>query len=187
VLELILDPGEAVVSTHGDLAWMTTNIQLSQTTNTGGAVGSWPVSNESPVEREFFSPATRPPVPRECWCSRQSSPAGSSLLRSPQALSTSSIATDGSAVRLESHQLSRCSRPLDGAIFGGEGFILQRLRAKNRLDRAIRGDLDLRTSCRQSLCVHPGHVGAFHGHGQLPDNAFARYAPTTCFGEDDIK
>src|SRR5208282_5941069 len=39
VLEMILEPGEAVVSTHGDLAWMTANMQLSQTTSGGGGGG----------------------------------------------------------------------------------------------------------------------------------------------------
>ena len=43
VLEMILDPGEAVVSTHGDLAWMTANMQLSQNRRTpAAAAASWP-------------------------------------------------------------------------------------------------------------------------------------------------
>ena len=42
VLEMLLDPGEALISTHGDLSWMTANMQLSQTVNTGGGGGSWP-------------------------------------------------------------------------------------------------------------------------------------------------
>ena len=39
VLEMVLEPGEAIISTHGDLSWMTANMQLSQTTNTGGGGG----------------------------------------------------------------------------------------------------------------------------------------------------
>src|SRR5579872_3703109 len=31
-LEMILDQGEYVISTHGELSWMTPNIMLSQTT-----------------------------------------------------------------------------------------------------------------------------------------------------------
>jgi len=42
VLEMMLDPGEAIISTHGDLSWMSANMQLSQTANTGGSGGSWP-------------------------------------------------------------------------------------------------------------------------------------------------
>jgi len=39
VLEMLLDPGEALVSTHGDLSWMTANMQMSQKVNTGGGGG----------------------------------------------------------------------------------------------------------------------------------------------------
>ncbi len=39
VLEMVLEPGEAIISTHGDLSWMSANMQLSQTTNTGGGGG----------------------------------------------------------------------------------------------------------------------------------------------------
>src|ERR1700730_7906993 len=35
VLEVTLEPGEQVISTHGELSWMTPNIQLSQ--HIGGA------------------------------------------------------------------------------------------------------------------------------------------------------
>jgi uncharacterized protein (AIM24 family) len=39
ILEVTLDQGERVVSTHGELSWMTPNIQLSQHTGTGGPGG----------------------------------------------------------------------------------------------------------------------------------------------------
>ena len=39
VLEATLQEGEVVVSTHGDLGWMTPNVQLSQTTAMGKSGG----------------------------------------------------------------------------------------------------------------------------------------------------
>ena len=36
VLEMILDPGEVLITDHGELSWMTANIQLTQTTQMGG-------------------------------------------------------------------------------------------------------------------------------------------------------
>ncbi|MGH9029624.1 MAG: AIM24 family protein, partial [Acidimicrobiales bacterium] len=39
VLEMVLEPGEALVSTHGDLSWMSPNMQMSQSTSTGGGGG----------------------------------------------------------------------------------------------------------------------------------------------------
>ena len=39
ILEVALAQGEYVVTPHGELAWMTTSIQMSQTTSTGGPGG----------------------------------------------------------------------------------------------------------------------------------------------------
>jgi uncharacterized protein (AIM24 family) len=39
LLEMILDPGESVISSHGELSWMSVNMQLSQTTSVGGQKG----------------------------------------------------------------------------------------------------------------------------------------------------
>lgn len=39
VLEMVLDGGESVVSAHGELSWMSANVQLTQTTGTGGQKG----------------------------------------------------------------------------------------------------------------------------------------------------
>src|ERR1700735_5822099 len=41
ILQVTLDQGEEVVSTHGELAWMTAGIMMSQTTNTGGGGGGF--------------------------------------------------------------------------------------------------------------------------------------------------
>src|SRR5580704_7832735 len=39
VLEMTLDPGDEVISTHGGLSWMTPTVEMSQTANTGGTKG----------------------------------------------------------------------------------------------------------------------------------------------------
>src|SRR5262249_61284493 len=39
ILAVTLGRGEAVVSSHGELAWMTQSIQMSQTMNAGGGGG----------------------------------------------------------------------------------------------------------------------------------------------------
>src|SRR3984893_18216887 len=36
LLEMILESGESIISSHGELSWMSPNVQLSQTTATGG-------------------------------------------------------------------------------------------------------------------------------------------------------
>ena len=40
VLEVTLQQGEQVVSTHGELSWMTPNIQMSQHMGTGGGLAA---------------------------------------------------------------------------------------------------------------------------------------------------
>jgi uncharacterized protein (AIM24 family) len=39
VLEMMLQPGESIVSTHGELSWMSPNVRMSQTTSAGGKGG----------------------------------------------------------------------------------------------------------------------------------------------------
>ena len=39
VLEVSLDPGEEVISTHGSLSWISPNLQMVQTMSTGGGKG----------------------------------------------------------------------------------------------------------------------------------------------------
>ena len=41
ILEVSLGQGEELVSTHGELAWMTPSIQMSQTMSTGGGGGGF--------------------------------------------------------------------------------------------------------------------------------------------------
>src|SRR5580692_4669875 len=39
LLEMILESGESIISSHGELSWMSANVQLTQTTSTGGQKG----------------------------------------------------------------------------------------------------------------------------------------------------
>ena len=39
VLEVTVQPGEQLISTHGELSWMTANMQMSQTAGGGGFLG----------------------------------------------------------------------------------------------------------------------------------------------------
>lgn len=55
VLEMVLDPAEAAVSDHGEQSWMTANMQMSQTTSTGGlaATARWWVGSNRCRGRRF--------------------------------------------------------------------------------------------------------------------------------------
>jgi uncharacterized protein (AIM24 family) len=163
VLELILEPGEAVVSTHGDLAWMTPNIQLSQTTNTGGAGG-------------FMAGLKRVAGGAGIFLTRYEASGAAGMLvlaaKLPGRIFPVEIAA-GSEYIVHRHGWL-CGTPgisptvamqqtFGGAIFGGEGFILQRLEGEGTAWIELSGEVSTyELAAGQSLCVHPGHVGAFH-------------------------
>ena len=162
VLELILEPGEAVVSTHGDLAWMSANMQLSQTTNTGGGGG-------------LMAGLKRVASGTGIFLTRYEPTGGPGMLvlaaKLPGRIFSVEIAP-GSEHIVHRHGWL-CGTPgvqptvalqqtFGGAIFGGEGFILQRLEGQGTAWLELSGEIstyDL--AAGQSLCVHPGHVGAF--------------------------
>ncbi len=84
VLEMLLDPGDVIVTVHGDLSWMTPNVQMSQTTQTGGQVaagGLWVRSSGWPAAGACSSPATSRQVARGWSPSRASFPDASSPSR----------------------------------------------------------------------------------------------------------
>jgi len=165
VLELVLDPGEAVISDHGELSWMTPNMQMTQTTQTGGGGGGGGLLGglkrmvgggslfltryEAGTGAAMVAFAAKMPghiIPLEVG-----SPGGYYVHRHGWVCGTTGI------VPTMGFQQS-----LGGMIFGGEGFILQKLEGQGTAWVELSGELttyDLADG--QTLLVHPGHVGVF--------------------------
>jgi uncharacterized protein (TIGR00266 family) len=168
VLELLLDPGESVISTHGELSWMSPSVQLTQTTSTGGqkgimsglkrAVGGGGlfltkyeaqggqglVAFSAKLPGQIFEIAIGPGqgylVHRHGWV----------------------CGTDGVVPTIGMQQSFR------GGLYGGDGFILQRLEGQGRAWVELSGEIttyDLAEG--QSMLVHPGHVGLFEDRVQF--------------------
>ena len=163
VLEMILDPGEVIVSTHGDLAWMSTNMQMSQTTNTGGGGG-------------FMAGLKRVAGGGGIFLTRFEPQGGPGMLvlaaKLPGRIFSVEIAP-GSEYIVHRHgwlcgtegitPTVALQQTFGGAVFGGEGFILQRLEGQGTAWIELSGEVSTyELAAGQSLCVHPGHVGAFH-------------------------
>ena len=162
VLEMILDPGEAVVSTHGDLAWMSANMQLSQTANTASGGG-------------LMAGLKRVAGGGGIFLTRYEPSGGQGMLvlaaKLPGRIFEVGVAP-GAAYVVHRHGWL-CGTPgiqptvalqqsLGGAVFGGEGFILQRLEGEGRAWIELSGEISTyELAAGQSLVVHPGHVGAF--------------------------
>src|ERR1700735_1742751 len=162
VLEFALGPNDAVISEAGELSWMTASIQMTTHTQHAGGGGFFGAIKRvagggslfmteyravgAPGEVAF---ATRVPghiVPL---------PVGNGyeyLIHRHGFL----CATDGVNISVGFQQ------SLGAGIFGGDGFLLQKISGQGTAWLELSGEVITRDLQQgESLLVHPGHVGAF--------------------------
>ncbi|MDA8398115.1 MAG: AIM24 family protein [Actinomycetota bacterium] len=162
VLEVQLDPGDEVVSTHGQLSWMSPNLQMSQTTNTGGKSG-------------LMAGLKRVAGGGGLFLTRYSASAGQAMVafaaKLPGRIFPVEIAP-GAGFLVHRHGWLCATREVvptvglqqsfRGGLWGGDGFVLERLEGSGTAWVELAGEItsyDL--AAGQSLLVHPGHVGLF--------------------------
>lgn len=167
VLELVLDPGEAVVSDHGELSWMTANMQMTQTTSAGDPSGHRGGGLMAGLKRVVGGGSV--------FLTRYEAAGGPGMVAFAAKLPGHIVALDvvpGQGYLVHRHGWV-CGTPgivptmgfqqsLGGMLFGGEGFVLQRLEGQGTAWVALSGEVttyDL--AAGQSLLVHPGHIGVF--------------------------
>ncbi len=166
VLEMVLDPGESVISDHGELSWMTTNMQMTQTTSAGGAgghggglmAGLKRVVGGGSLFLTHYEPTGGPGMV-------------AFAAKLPGHIVPLEVA-DGRGYLVHRHGWL-CGTPgivpsmgfqqsLKGMLFGGEGFVLQRLEGQGTAWVELSGELTTyELGAGQGLVVHPGHIGAF--------------------------
>ena len=162
VLEVLLQPGEAVISEAGELSWMTSAIQMTTHTQMAGGGG-------------FFGAIKRV--------------AGGGTLFMTEYRAAGMAGEIAFATKVPGHILPVELKPgqeyfvhrhgylcstegvglgvgfqqsLGAGIFGGDGFLLQKLNGVGTAWLELSGEVitkDLRAG--ETLRVHPGHVGAF--------------------------
>jgi uncharacterized protein (TIGR00266 family) len=162
VLEVQLDPNESVFSESGELSWMTASIQMMTHTQAGGGGGLFGVLKRVAGGGSIFMTeyrayqypgivafATKVPghiVPVE-------------LGQGPEYL----VHRHGFLCATPQVTLSvGFQQSLGAGIFGGDGFLLQRVGGYGTAWLELSGELirqDLAPG--EVLRVHPGHVGAF--------------------------
>jgi uncharacterized protein (TIGR00266 family) len=165
VLEAVLQPGETVVSTHGDLGWMTPTVTLSQTTQMGSGGG-----------RGFLKAAKRVVGGAGLFLTRYSAATEPGTVVFASKLPGNIINVEVTPERsyyvhrtgflcgtegIEA-SVSMQQKKLTGGFFGGMGFFLQHLTGEGVAWLELSGEMftyDLPPG--QTLRVHPGHVGAF--------------------------
>ena len=153
VLEMVLEAGESVISTHGELSWMSTNVQMSQTTSTGGRKGIMSGLKRAVAAAGSSSPSTRRRAARG-WSAFAAKLPGRIF---PVTVAQGQgylvhrhgwvCGTDGIVPTVGLQQTFR------GGMWGGDGFVLQRLEGRGPgLDRALRRDHHLRARRRARRC-----------------------------------
>jgi uncharacterized protein (AIM24 family) len=168
ILEMILEANEYVIATHGELSWMTPNIQLSQTTSAGGQQGGGGGGGLMGALKRAVG-------------------GGGLFLTQYQALNGQGMIVFAAKVpgRIFPVEIGPqggycvhrhgwvCGTPgivptmafqqsLRGGLFGGDGFLLQKLEGQGTAYIELSGEIttyDLAPG--QTLLVHPGHVGMF--------------------------
>ncbi len=162
VLEVELDPNESVFSESGELSWMTSSIQLMTHTQMGGGGGLIGVLKRVAGGGSIFM----------------------TEYRAMQAPGQVAFATKlpGHIVPVELGQGQEymvhrhgflCATPqvtigvgfqqsLGAGVFGGDGFLLQRVSGQGTAWLELSGELIVKDLAPgETLRVHPGHVGAF--------------------------
>ncbi len=176
VLDVQLDPNESVFSESGELSWMTASIQMTTHTQMGGGGGLF----GSPQARGRRRKHLHDRVPRLSVSGRSfvcdqgagahCAGAGGAGAGVPGA-SARIFVRDGPQVTIG----VGFQQSLGAGIFGGDGFLLQKLSGVGMAWLELSGELIVKNLAPgEMLRVHPGHVGAFQAFGVVPDHDGAR-------------
>jgi uncharacterized protein (TIGR00266 family) len=162
VLEFILDPNESIISEAGELSWMSASMQMTTHTQFAGAGGIFGVLKRVAGGGSLFMTeyravgaagelafATKLPghiVPV------QVDPGHEYMIHRHGFL----CATNQIQIGVGFQQ------SLGAGIFGGDGFLLQKVTGQGTAWIELSGELVVRDlQPGETLRVHPGHVGAF--------------------------
>ncbi len=162
VLDVQLDPNESVFSESGELSWMTSSIQMTTHTQMGGGGGIFGALKRVAAGGSLFMTEYR---------AVQSAGEVSFATKVPGHIVPVEL-SPGAEYMVHRHGFL-CGTPqvtitmgfqksLGAGIFGGDGFILQKLGGQGTAWLELSGELIMKTLAPgETLRVHPGHVGAF--------------------------
>jgi uncharacterized protein (TIGR00266 family) len=186
VLQIGLEPGETIIAGPGEFAWMSDNIQLHTTTQTAGARGLFgaigrALSGGGLFMTEYTAQgapgliAFAAKVPGSIH--QLDVPAGHSYM----------IHKHGFLCATPGVQLAvGFQRQLGAGLFGGNGFVMQRLSGPCTAFVELGGEsvvYDLRPG--EAIQVHPGHVGMFQESVNF-DIVLMRGIRNAMFGGDGL-
>jgi uncharacterized protein (TIGR00266 family) len=186
VLEIGLEPGDKIVAEPGEFSWMTDNVQLNTTAMTAGAKGLLGIlgralSGGGIFMTEYFAQngngliAFAAKVPGQIM-QVDVAPGREYMIHRHGFL----CATQGVELSMG------FQRSLGAGIFGGNGFVLQRLGGTSTAWVELGGEIvtyDL--AAGESIQVHPGHIGMFESTVNF-DITFMRGIMNAVFGGDGL-
>ena len=186
VLEIHLDPGESVVAVSGELSWMTSSIDMHTATQHAGGGGLFGALKRVVSGGSLFMTA---------YTAQGAAGTVAFAAKIPGHIVPVTV-TPGKEYLIHRHGFL-CGTPgailtagfqqnLGAGIFGGEGFILQRLGGSADAWVELGGEVvsyDLAPG--ETLRVHPGHVGMFESAVQF-DIVTIRGIRNMLFGGDGI-
>jgi uncharacterized protein (TIGR00266 family) len=164
VLEFLLDHDDAIISEAGELSWMSPNVQMTTHTQFAGGGGFFGAIKRVAGGGSLFMTeyramggqaelafATRVPghiLPLEV------APGYEYMVHRHGFLCATAAVTIGVGFQ----------QSLGAGIFGGDGFLLQKIGGQGTAWLELSGEVVTRDlQAGQTLLVHPGHVGAFQG------------------------
>jgi len=162
VLDVLLEPNESVFSESGELSWMTSSIQMTTHTQMGGGGGFFGALKRVAAGASLFMTEYR---------AYQYAGEVSFATKVPGHIVPVQVGP-GAEYMVHRHGFL-CATPqvtinigfqqsLGAGIFGGNGFILQKVAGQGMAWLELSGELIMKTLAPgEVLRVHPGHVGAF--------------------------
>jgi uncharacterized protein (TIGR00266 family) len=164
VLELLLEPNDAVISEAGELSWMSNSIQMTTHTQMGGGGG-------------FFGAIRRVAGGGSLFMTeyRAVGAAGEVAFATRVPGHIVPVEVNGGHQYMIHRHGFLCATPqielgvafqqsLGAGIFGGDGFLLQKVSGQGVAWLELSGELIIKDLAPgEMLRVHPGHVGAFQG------------------------
>ena len=162
VLEVALDPNDSVISEAGELSWMTSSIQLTTHTQYAGGGGVMGVIKRVAGGGSLFMTEYRA-IGAPGTVSFAAKLPGHIVPVEVGPSSQYMIHRHGFLCGTPQIQISvGFQQSLGAGIFGGEGFLLQRVSGTGTAWIELSGELITKElQPGETLLVHPGHVGAF--------------------------
>jgi uncharacterized protein (AIM24 family) len=186
VLEIGLEAGDKIVAEPGEFSWMTDNVQLNTSAMAAGSKGLWGVIGRALSGGGIFM-------------TEYSATGGNGLIAFAAKVPGQIVQVDvapGREYMIHRHGFLCATqgvnlamgfqRSLGAGIFGGDGFVLQRLSGTCSAWVELGGEIvtyDLQPG--ESIQVHPGHVGMFEGTVNF-DITFMRGIMNAIFGGDGL-